>query len=79
VAHSFSIAHSVSAVLADPDLEELICVQTGNAREANSIVRSIRRFGVDASITHYDVTPHQGRGTRHDTRAVSWSVRAVRP
>ena len=79
MAHPFSIAHSISAVLTDPDLEELIRVQTGDAREANSIVRSIRRFGVDGSITHFDVTPHAGRGTRSDARAVSWAVRAVRP
>lgn len=79
MAHPFSIAYSVSAVLSDPDLEELIRAQTGSAGEANSIVRSIRRFGDDTSIMHYDMTPEQGRGTRCDTRAVSWAVRAVRP
>ena len=78
MAHSFSIAHSVSAVLTDPDLEELIRVQTGNTSEAHSIVRSIRRFGDDASILSYDMTPSEGRGTRYNPRAVSWSVRAVR-
>lgn len=75
----FSISRSLSSVLDDSDLEDLIEVETGSVEEANSIVRSIRRFGEDPSILHYDMTPQKGRGTRHDKRAASWTVRAVRP
>lgn len=48
MSHAFSISRSLSCVLADPDLEDLIRVQTGSAGEATSIVRSIRRLGDDA-------------------------------
>jgi len=79
VSESFSISRSLSSVMADPDLRELIGRHTGNLAEADSIVRSIRRFGNDGSIGRYDLTPEARRGTRHGGRTVTWNVRAVRP
>ncbi|NNF29084.1 MAG: hypothetical protein HKN73_17805 [Gemmatimonadetes bacterium] len=79
MADPFSISRSLSSVLPDAELADLIIAQTGSVGEADAIVRSIRRFGDDESILHYDMTPTKGRGTRHNPRAASWSVRAVRP
>ena len=79
MSHAFSISRSLSSVLADADLEDLIKVQTGSVEEASSIVRSIRRFGEDASILHYDMTRNQGRSSRYARRPPGWTVRAVRP
>lgn len=79
MSHPFAISRSLSSVLSDPDLHDLIRRHTGSVGEADSIVRSIRRFGDDSSIEHYDLTPKQGTATRYHTRAVTWSVRAIRP
>ena len=78
MSEAFSISGSLSSGLTDPDLHDLIRRHTGSLGEAHSIVRSIRRFGDDPSIGHYELTPTPARRGGYAPRIVTWSVRAVR-
>ena len=75
---SFSIARSRCSIPPDDTLRDEILSRTGSDRETSSILRSIERFEGDDSISLYEIIPQPMRGTRHDARAVSWQVRAVR-
>jgi hypothetical protein len=75
---SFSIARSHFSRLSDSTLREEIGNHTGNDEETSSILRSIRRFGEDFSISYFEITPNPRRRTRHRTPEFTWSVRAVR-
>ncbi|MEJ2204493.1 MAG: hypothetical protein P8170_10315 [Gemmatimonadota bacterium] len=46
--------------------------------ETSSILRSLRRFGEDASIQYYEVTPTPSRRTHYQAPAFAWTVRAMR-
>lgn len=71
--NAFSLHRSRCAVLSE--LREEIQAHTGNEAATSSILRSIQRFGDDASVRRYEMTPHvRGRGPR----AVAWNVHAVR-
>lgn len=78
MAESFSIARSRCSVLSDPALREEIMAHTGSEAETSSILRSLERFGTDASAHAFEITPVVGRRTHHDPRALAWVVRAVR-
>ena len=75
---SFSITQSRYASFADPDLLQEIRSHTGSDAEASSILRSMERFGGDASISYYEVTPKPRRGASRQALPLAWSVRAVR-
>jgi len=78
VATSFSIARSRCSALPAATLRAEIQSHTGNDAETSSILRSLERFGDDASIRYYEVTPTAGRRTYHAAAASTWTVRAVR-
>jgi hypothetical protein len=78
VLNSFSIARARCAVLTGSALREEIRTHTGTEEEASSILRSLERFGGDASIRFYEMTPHVGNRMIRNARAVTWSVRALR-
>lgn len=75
----FSIRGSRCTLPFSPTLRETIRSRTESEEETSSILRSIERFGADDSVWTYEMTPKPPRGSRHDVRAVTWSVRAVRP
>ena len=78
MANSFSIARSRCSVISDPGLREEIRGHTGSDDEASSILRSLERFGGDASVRFYEMTPQASNRTYRHARAVNWTVRAVR-
>jgi hypothetical protein len=78
VPNAFSIAHSRCSVLSDPALLQEIRTHTESDAEADSILRSIERFGDDQSIRYYEMTPRPRRGAYRQAFTLSWSVRAVR-
>jgi len=78
VATSFTIPFSRCAVLTDPTLRGEIQARTESDAQTSSILRSIGRFGHDASIRYYEVTPVPTRRTFQIPARLSWSVTAVR-
>lgn len=74
---SFSIRGSRCSLPFSPEVRDEIRERTGSDRETSSILRSIERFGGEG-VWLYEMTPKAPRGTRHDTRAVTWNVHAVR-
>lgn len=78
MADSFSIPRSRCSVISDPALLDEVRAHTDSDAEATSILRSIERFGGDASIDYYEMTPVASRRTYHGAKAQSWTVRAVR-
>ena len=75
---TFTIPRSRCAVLTDPTLRDEIQERTGSDAETSSILRSIERFGLDASIHHYELTPVPSRRTYQSEPGFSWTVTAVR-
>jgi len=75
---SFSIARARFSTLSDSTLREEIGSYTGNDAETASILRSLRRFGEDLSISYFEVSPTPSRRSRQPTSLFTWSVRAVR-
>lgn len=78
MATSFSIARSRCSVLTDPSLREEIGTHTGSESETSAILRSLGRFGHDASVRYFEMTPKPSRRTYQSTSAFSWTVTAVR-
>jgi hypothetical protein len=78
VPYAFTISHSRLSSASALDLREEINGHTGNDSETSSILRSIERFGGDATIRGYEVNPKPGRGTRLGPARVAWTVRALR-
>ena len=76
--HSFSLSRSRWAETSDPALRAEIHAHTGSDQATASILRSIERFGGDASIESFEVTPREKPRVRASTGSVSWSVRALR-
>jgi hypothetical protein len=64
--------------VSDPSLRQEIQVHTGNDEATSGILRSIDRFGGDASIQRYEITPKQRTHASRVITAVAWTVRAVR-
>lgn len=75
---SFSLAHSRFTAASAPDLREEILAHTGSDEATSSILRSIDRFGSDASIQRYEMVPDMRRRGVRGGGAVAWSVRAIR-
>lgn len=75
---SFTIARTRAADLADPGLREEIRGHTGSDEETASILRCMERYGFDASIRYYEMTPRPSRRSYHQAPLVTWSVAAVR-
>jgi hypothetical protein len=74
---SFSLSPSRCKVITDPKLREEIQSHTLSDDATARILRSLGRFGVDASIERYELTPK----THHRVAlpsTVAWTVRAVR-
>lgn len=78
MATSFSIPQSRCAVLTDPTLRDEIQARTGSDVETSSILRSLERFGPDASIQYYELTPKPTRRTYQSNSEFAWTVTAVR-
>lgn len=55
-----------------------IQAHTGSEAETESILRSIERYGADASIRRFEVTPTKNRLGLQTSRLPAWAVRAVR-
>ncbi len=75
---TFSIARSRCSVLSDPTLREEISSHTGSDAETTSILRTLERFGHDASVRYFELTPKPSRRTYQPTAAFAWTVTAVR-
>ena len=75
---TFTILRSRCGVLTDATLRDEIQGRTGNDAETSSIIRSIGRFGSDASIQYYEMTPKTGRRTSRANPSFAWTVTAVR-
>lgn len=75
---TFTISNSRLHAASDVDIRLEINGHTCNERETSSILRSIERFGDDASISRYEIEPRPARSTRKVAAGVSWTVRALR-
>lgn len=78
MASSFTISRYQAGNQSNASLRDEIHRHTGNDAETVSILRCIERFGDDTSIGGWEVSPKPHRGTRHPSRAVAWTVRALR-
>ena len=76
---SFSLARYRCAVISDPTLRDEIQAHTESTVATDRILRSIDRFGSDASIQRYEMTPKATQRVSRSADAVGWTVRAVRP
>jgi len=79
MASPFSIFSSRVSDASDPALREEIRAHTGSDEEVMSILRSIERFGGDATIRSYEMTPTTKRGRFGGALKLAWNVRAIRP
>ncbi len=75
---NFSIPRSRCAVLSDPILRQEIQARTGSDAETTSILRSLGRFGHDASVRYFEMTPIPSRRMYQATPGFAWTVTAVR-
>lgn len=75
---SFSISRSRFFGLSDRDRHQEIQSHTGSPSETDSILRSMARFGDDATIRFYEMIPQPRRGARRSDPSSTWTVRAVR-
>ncbi|MGD2047196.1 MAG: hypothetical protein PVJ80_01480 [Gemmatimonadota bacterium] len=75
----FSLSKSECSLLSDPSLRSEIERHTQNEAETSGILRSLERFGADASIERYEITPQKKGRFGGGTKGVAWQVRAVRP
>lgn len=78
MSESFSLSKSECSPISDPSLRTEIFRHTGNEDETSRILRSLERFGGDASIVRYEITPRENGRFAQRVRTVAWSVRAVR-
>jgi hypothetical protein len=74
---SFSIIRVEHSDGSANGMQQEIQSHTGDAGATESILRSIERFGHDASILSYEIIPQSRARTRHTGQA-AWTVRAVR-
>ncbi len=77
-AESFFIARARYASLSDLALRKELVDRIGSSTEADSIVRSMKRFGADESIQSFEVIPQASRRTHYRPQGSTWTVRAVR-
>jgi len=74
----FSLSARQCAQASDASLRTEITDHTGSDTETSRILRSIERFGDDASIERYDITRSRGGRYASRTQTAGWIVRAVR-
>jgi hypothetical protein len=65
-------------VIADPSLREEIQAHTASTDATSKILRSIARFGSDASILRFEMNPKPQNRTARSAETVAWTVHAVR-
>lgn len=75
---AFYLSRARCTPLDDPALQAEIRHHTGSDAEATSILRSLERFGGDASIDEFLVSPAPDRGFSRLARTVVWNIRAIR-
>lgn len=75
---SFSLSASQCAETHDASLRTEITEHTGSDSETQGILRSIERFGSDASIERYEISRSARGRYAPKTQTASWIVRAVR-
>lgn len=76
--HTFTISNSLLHSASAVEIRQEINGHTSSDSETSSILRSIERFGDDATISRYEIEPRPARAFRKATPAVSWTVRALR-
>lgn len=76
--NSFSLTPSQCTPVTAPSLRAEIVSRTGSEAAANSILRSLDRFGTDASIDGYEIVPKVPRSGGRNAKDVIWTVRAMR-
>ena len=74
----FTLSRTSHAHVADAELREEILAHTGNDEATAGILRSIDRYGEDASILRYEVSRKTNTRAYRHGGATAWSVRAVR-
>jgi nitrogen fixation protein FixH len=74
---NFSLSASKCATQ-DDSLRSEITEHTGNDTETSGILRSIERFGGDASIERFEISRSERGRYAARTAASAWIVRAVR-
>lgn len=74
----FTVARSRCSDLTDAGLREEILRHTRSDEETASILRCLERFGFDASVRHFEMTPKPSHRSHRGANQVSWSVTAVR-
>lgn len=75
---SFSLSATRCSAAEDASLRTEITEITGNDSETSGILRSIERFGGDASIERFEISRSARGRYAPKTAAASWIVRAVR-
>lgn len=76
--NSFTLARSRFSDLTDPGLRDEIVRATGSDDQASAILRCMERFGFDASILHYEISPRASQRGSRGTSTAAWTVSAVR-
>lgn len=76
--HSFTVARSRCSDLTDPVLREEIVRATGSDEDTSAILRCLERFGFDASVLRYEITPRTNPRAARGRSGVVWHVSAVR-
>jgi hypothetical protein len=75
---SFTITREELEAADGSGLKATVLGFTGNEVEAASILRSLERYGQDASIDFFEMTQTQGRRLPGGAYTHSWRVRADR-
>ena len=73
----FTLKKSSGARVSNPELREEIQAHTGNDEATSGILRSIDRYGDDASILRYEISRKTNSRAHRQGGAAAWSVRAV--
>ena len=76
--NSFTVARSRCSDLTDPGLRDEIVRATGSDEDTSAILRCLERFGFDASVLHYQITPKTNARASRGRSSVVWNVSAVR-
>ena len=74
----FTLSRSRCDALSQDELQKEIQAHTGNDSETDSILRSLERFGQDASIRSYEIIPRPRQRTASGGPDSTWTVRALR-
>ncbi len=78
MSHAFSLAQSRCTSVTDPSLIAEIREHAGSDKAAETILRSISRFGGDDTIQSFEIMPRVSRRDHRFSMGQAWTVRAVR-